>query len=92
MAIANFAVTVKLSQEERELLEAFADEHELDDLGDAFRALLHEYISMSDALWDEKFARSGDLLDRLAAQVKRDVAEGRVEDFDPDNDSDVPEI
>ena len=75
MAVSNYAITVTLSQQERELLEAFADEHELDDLGDAFRALLHEYVTLSDALWDEKFAHSGDVLDRLEGQVKRDYDE-----------------
>ncbi len=84
MAVSNYAVTVALSDEDRELLEAFADEHGIDDLGEALRTLLHEYIAVSDALWEEQFAHSGEALDRLAAQVEEEIAAGRVEIFDPD--------
>jgi hypothetical protein len=88
MAISNYSITVTLSEEDREILEMFADEHAIDDPAEALRALLHEYVSLSDALWDEKFARSGDVLDRLSAEVDAEIAAGLTEDFDPDNDPD----
>lgn len=78
MAISNYAVTVTLSEEDRELLEAFAAEQGIEDSAEAFRALLHEYVALSDALWDDKFARSGDVLDRLSAQVAEEIAAGWV--------------
>ncbi len=80
MAISNYSVTVTLS-------ETFAAEQGISDPAEAFRALLHEYVALSDALWDEKFAHSGDRLDRLAAQVDEQIAAGLVEDFDPDYDT-----
>ncbi len=89
MAISNYSVTVALSEADRDLLEAFAAEHEIDDPAEALRALLHEYGALSDALWDEKFAHSGDLLDRLSAAVDQQIAAGLTEDFDPDNDPDA---
>lgn len=69
MVISDDAITVTLSKAERELLEAFADEHEIDDPAEAIRLLLHEYVALSDALWDEKFAHSGDKLDKLSKQL-----------------------
>lgn len=86
MAISNYTITVTLSEEEREFLEAFADEHSIDDPVEAFRALLHEYIVLSDALWDEKFAHSGEVLDRLSAEINAEIAAGLTEDFDPDEE------
>ncbi len=92
MAISNYAVTVTLSEEDRELLEAFAAEQGIEDSAEAFRALLHEYVALSDALWDDKFARSGDVLDRLSAQVAEEIAAGLTEDFDPDDDPDADDL
>jgi hypothetical protein len=43
MAGVNFAVTVTLLQQERELREAFANEHEPDGLEEAFRVLLRDF-------------------------------------------------
>ena len=86
MVISDYSITVTLSEADRELLEAFADEHEIDDPAEALRVLLHEYAALSDALWDEKFAHSGDALDRLSAQVDAQIAAGLTEDFDPDTD------
>jgi hypothetical protein len=86
MVISDYSITVTLSEADRELLEAFADEHEIDDPAEALRALLHEYIALSDALWDEKFAHSGDTLDQLSKQVGDEIAAGLTEDFDPDAD------
>jgi len=43
-----------------------------------------------EAIWDEQFAKSQDVLKRLADQAMREHAVGETEDFDPDNDSDAP--
>lgn len=83
MAISNYSITVTLSEEDRELLEMFAAEKGIDDPAEALRALLHEFVTLSDALWDEKFAHSGDVLDRLAAEADAEIAAGMTEDFDP---------
>ena len=37
----------------------------------------------SEKKWDELFARSQDLLSRMAAEAKRDYLEGRTEPLDP---------
>ena len=86
MVISDYSITVTLSEADRELLQAFADEHAIDDPAEAIRLLLHEYVAISDALWDEKFAHSGDALDQLSAQVDAEIAAGLTEDFDPDAD------
>ncbi|MEP7293194.1 MAG: hypothetical protein ABI835_15530, partial [Chloroflexota bacterium] len=86
MVISDYSIILTLSEADRELLEAFADEHEIDDPADAIRLLLHEYVALSDALWDEKFAHSGEALDRLSRQVDAEIAAGLTEDFDPDAD------
>ena len=86
MVISDYSITVTLSEADRELLEAFADEHDINDPAEALRALLHEYVALSDALWDEKFAHSSDKLDKLSQQVDAEIAAGLTEDFDPDAD------
>lgn len=86
MVISDYSITITLSEADRELLEAFADEHEIDEPAEAIRLLLHEYVALSDALWDEKFAHSGDKLDKLSQQVDTEIAAGLTEDFDPDAD------
>lgn len=42
-----------------------------------------------DALWDEKFAKSQDVLRRMALQAIQEDEAGLTEDFDPDNDRDA---
>lgn len=86
MVISDYSITVTLSEADRELLEAFADEHDINDPAEALRALLHDYVALSDALWDEKFAHSGDKLDKLSEQVDAEIAAGLTEEFDPDAD------
>ena len=92
MAISSYSVTMTLSEADWLLLEAFAAEQGISDPAEAVRALLHEYVALSDALWDEKFAHSGDLLDRLSAEVGEEIAAGLTEDFDPDTDPDADDL
>lgn len=46
---------------------------------DAIAALILEELA-DDRRWDDAFARSQDQLSRLAAKVRRDIADGRVRD------------
>jgi hypothetical protein len=46
---------------------------------DAIAALILEELA-DDRRWDEAFANSQDQLSRLAARVRRDIADGRVRD------------
>ena len=48
-------------------------------------------IAADEALWDDQFARSQDLLDKLSEQAHQEYLAGLTEDFDPDNDPDAPE-
>jgi hypothetical protein len=43
-----------------------------------------------DALWDEQFAKSQDVLDFLAKEARDEYYAGLTDDFDPDNDPDAP--
>jgi|GEM_PF-1723176 len=58
-------------------------------------ASIEEYIVSlvwqdDDAQWDEHFAETGDALDHIAQQAVDQYLAGEVEDFDPDNDIDMP--
>ncbi len=62
-------ITTALTDEEYELLEVLAAEHEIDDLSEAVPALLHELVHLHDALWDAQFAQSTAPLDAMAHDV-----------------------
>lgn len=83
-------VTVELSEYEQTQIEALAHERGLNAPSDVLRALLHEAVTTNDALWDEKFANSQDILDRLADEGHQEYLAGNTEDFDPDTDPDAP--
>lgn len=83
-------VTVELTEYERTQIEALAHERGLDAPADVLRALLYEAVAAYDALWDEKFAASQDVLDKLADAAHREYLAGETEEFDPDNDPDAP--
>ena len=63
-----FAEAAKLSAEEQDFL----------------AGLILEELSASDEAWDASFARSRDVLRRMAAQASKDRREGRTEPLDPD--------
>ena len=83
-------VTVELTEYEQTQIQALAHERGLDAPADVLRALLHEAVATYDAIWDEKFAASQDVLDQLADAGHQDYLSGQTEDFDPDNDPDAP--
>jgi hypothetical protein len=47
-------------------------------------------IAADEALWDEQFAKSQDLLERMANKAIEEDEAGLTEEFDPDNDADAP--
>ncbi|MBZ0288026.1 MAG: hypothetical protein K8I30_10465, partial [Anaerolineae bacterium] len=82
-------ITLTLNAEEAALIEMLARERGLN-AEDALRALLHDAAAIYDALWDQKFAETQDVLDRLADEAHSAYLAGLTEDFDPDSDSDAP--
>jgi hypothetical protein len=48
-----------------------------------------EEFAAADALWDEKFAASQDVLDKLAENALAKYHAGLTEEFDPDTDPDL---
>ncbi|MBC7870644.1 MAG: hypothetical protein H7Y09_07370 [Chitinophagaceae bacterium] len=48
-----------------------------------------EELAADDALWDEQFAASQDVLDKLAANALAKYQAGMTEEFDPDTDPDL---
>lgn len=80
------SIVLDLTENESELLAAFAHEHGLSSASDALHALLSDAMNLYDELWDKTFADSQDFLDQLADEAHADYVAGRVEDFDPDSD------
>lgn len=78
-------LTVTLTNEERELLEAFAAEQGIDELSDAVPAMIHELVHLHDKLWDAQFAQSTAPLDTLAREAVEADRKGLTEDFDADD-------
>lgn len=50
---------------------------------------INQEVDDDEALWDELFAQSQDLIDRLADEALAEHQAGLTEEFDPDNDSDM---
>lgn len=75
-------ITTALTDEEHELLEAFAAEQEIDDLSEAIPALLHELVRLHDALWDAQFAQSTASLDALAQTALDEHRADQLDDLD----------
>jgi len=74
-------VTAMLTDEEYELLEAFAAEQGIEDVSAALPALLHEIVRLHDQLWDMQFAQSGEKIDAMARKALEDNESGLTEDL-----------
>ena len=81
-AVRHNRMTVVLTDEEFDLLQAFAAEQNIDDLEDAIPAMIHELVRLHDQLWDAQFAQSTELMDQKARQALDDDRAGLTEDFD----------
>jgi hypothetical protein len=66
------SITATLTDEERDLLEAFAAEQGIAELSAAIPAMIHELVRLHDALWDAQFARSTAPLDVMAREALKD--------------------
>jgi hypothetical protein len=82
--IDQHSITATLTDEERDLLEAFAAEQGIAELSDAIPAMIHQLVRLHDALWDAQFARSTAPLDAMAQDALDEHRAGLTEDFDPD--------
>ena len=74
-------LTVTLTEEEYELLQEFADELDIKDLRLALPAMLHALNQMSEQLWDSQFARSPELLKKMAQKALDEHQAGLTEDM-----------
>lgn len=72
-----------LTDEEFDLLEAFAAEQGIDDLERAIPAMIHELVRLHDQLWDAQFCQSTAPLDQMARQALDDDRKGLTIDFSP---------
>lgn len=76
-------ITAHLTDEEYQLLQAFAAAQGIKDLESAIPTIIH------DQLWDAQFATSPDLLREMAEEAHQEYLSGTLEDFDPDTDPDL---
>lgn len=74
-------ITATLTDEEFDLLEAFAAEQGIEDLERAIPAMIHELVRLNDQLWDAQFAHSTAPLDKKAQEALDDHRAGLTEDF-----------
>jgi hypothetical protein len=75
-------LTTTLTDEEYDLLEAFAAEQGIEDLERAIPAMIHELVRLHDQLWDAQFAQSTVPLDALGQEALDDDRAGLTEDLD----------
>ncbi len=75
-------ITATLTDEERDLLEAFAAEQGIDNLSAAIPALLHELVRLHDERWDAQLAQSSPALVAMGEAALKAYEAGETEDFD----------
>ena len=71
-------ITLTLSDEERDLITALAQERGLESPADVLHALLKDAVAVYDALWDKTFADSQDILDKLADEAHEEFVAGLI--------------
>ncbi len=81
-ATRHYQVTATLTQEEHDLLEDFAAEQGIGDLGQAVPATLHELVRLHDQLWDKQLEQIPPELDAMAQKALDDDRAGLTEDLD----------
>jgi hypothetical protein len=80
--LRNNLMTVALTDEEFNLLQAFAAEQGIEDIADAIPSMIRELVSLHDQLWDAQFAQSTAPMDKKVQQALDDDRAGLTEDFD----------
>ncbi len=83
--INQHTITATFTDEEYELLETFAAEQGIENLSDAIPALLHELISVHDALWDKQFENLPPALIEMGRKALEDHKAGLTEEIDTDS-------
>src|SRR5690349_11505357 len=83
-------ITTTLTDEEYDLLEAFAAEEGIQAIERAIPAMIHELVKLHDALWEAQFAASVPLLAQLADEALEEDRAGLTEDFDTDKRPSAP--
>jgi hypothetical protein len=78
-------ITATLTDEERDLLEAFAAEQGIDDLGEAIPALLRELVRLHDALWEAQLAHLPPALVKKGEAALEAYEAGQTEEFGPNS-------
>ena len=78
-------ITTALTDEERDLLEAFTAEQGIEDLKDAIPAMLHELVRLHDALWDMQLKELPPALIEMGKKALEDYHAGLTEEFDTDS-------
>jgi len=78
-------ITATLTDEEHDLLEAFAAEQGIDDLKDAIPAMLHELLRLHDALWDVQLTNLPAELVKMGQEALEAYEAGQTEEFDTDS-------
>ena len=82
-------ITVTLTDEEVDLLEAFAAEQGVEDLERAIPAMIHELVRLHDQLWDAQFAQSTAPLEAEASSWGADkIFLGEIQDLESLGESD----
>jgi hypothetical protein len=74
-------IAATLTDEEFDLLEAFAAEQGIENLERAIPAMIHELVRLHDQLWDAQFAQSTAPLDQMAQATLDNDHKGLTEDF-----------
>lgn len=78
-------ISATFTDEERDLLEAFAAEQGIDDLSAAIPAMLHELVRLHDQLWDIQLETLPDALIAAGKAALEAYEAGELEDISPDS-------
>ncbi|MEO8396027.1 MAG: hypothetical protein ABI700_23730 [Chloroflexota bacterium] len=74
-------ITAAFTDEEYDLLEAFAAEQGIEDLKDTVPAMLHELVRLHDAWWDAQFKNIPPALNEMARKALDDYHAGMTENL-----------
>jgi hypothetical protein len=72
-------LTITLTADEVTLLKTLTEERGLSDPIAALHILLQDAASFYDALWDQSFDKSQNVLDRLADEAHQEFVRGKTE-------------
>ena len=79
-------LTITLTPDEMAILKSLTKERGLSDPVAALHTLLQDAATFYDALWDQAFDKSQNILDRLADEAHQEFVRGETEILDLDAD------